>query len=206
MLGDMKAQVWSDTILIERCQKGDARAIDELLDKYSRAAFAYAFKLTRHVEEAADLVSEGFLRIFNGIGGYQARSSFAAWMYTILRNCFYDICKKNRKFRLVTSLDATPDSEEGRGLIHLIDGADSPYEVASKADVLRSIKAFVRTLPEDQSRLILMYHEEGLSYKEIEDILQIPEGTIKSRLHRGRLYLRRCAESQTGLIDSLAGC
>ncbi len=203
----MNTQPLSDSILIERCQRGDAYAINELLRKHSRALYRYALRLTQHVEEASDLVSETFIRISRGIHRYQARSSFTTWMFTILRHCFYDNCLKQNRLGKVDSLDAAQEAQDGQVFKQLVDRSDSPYALAAKAEFSQNIRSLVKTLPGDQLSVLQMYYDDHLSYKEISDILRIPEGTLKSRLHRARQSLRGWAKDENPLdIRYPTGC
>ena len=190
----MNTQPLSDIILIERYQGGDANAIDDLLRRHSRTAYRYALRLTQHVEEAADLVSETFIRISRGMHRYQARSSFTTWMFTILRHCFYDSCLKNKRLGPVDSLDAAQDSEEGVVFKQLIDASESPYALAVRAEFTERMTNLMTTLPSEQQSVLKMYYGDHLSYKEISEILDIAEGTLKSRLHRARHSLRGWAQ------------
>ena len=80
-----------DEILIRRSQQGDTKAIDELLIKYQRIALMYALKMTKDMDDAADVVSEGFIRVHRAIARFQVNSAFSTWLFKILRNCFLDV-------------------------------------------------------------------------------------------------------------------
>lgn len=180
----------SDSLLIERCQRGDAQAIDELLRKHSETAFRYALSLTKNLEEAADVVSETFIRVSRGIHRYQTRSSFTTWMFTILRRCFYDYCIKQKRLGQIYSLDTAQEQETGVVFKDLIDRSESPYALAVKADFSDEVRHLVAALPGKQRTVLQMHFDDHLSLKQISGILGIPEGTLRSRLHRARQSLR----------------
>lgn len=196
---DMKDQNCVDAILIERSQLGDPYAIDELLTKYHNTAFMYALKMTKHVEEAADVVSEGFIRVHRAIGRFQANSSFSTWMFKILRNCFLDIRKK-RRVKVVASLDNAMETDEGVVFMQPIDESDSPFETSAKSEFSELVRGALDKLPAHQRELLLMYHEDELTYEEIARKLSTPAGTIKSRLHRARLNLQDVVKSDPHLV------
>jgi RNA polymerase sigma-70 factor, ECF subfamily len=178
-----------DAILIERSQQGDAYAMDELLSKYHGKAFMYALKMTKHVEEASDVVAEGFIRVHRAIGRFQANSSFSTWLFKVLRNCFLDIRKK-RRVKVVCSLDASMESDDGIVFMQPIDESESAFESSAKAEFATKVRSALDKLPNHQRDLLLMYHEDELTYEEIAAKLQTPAGTIKSRLHRAKLNLK----------------
>lgn len=192
-----------DAILIERSQLGDPYAVDELLSKYHNTAFMYALKMTKHVEEAADVVAEGFIRVHRAIGRFQANSSFSTWMFKILRNCFLDIRKKKR-VKVVASLDAPMESSEGKVFMQPIDESESAFEMSSKTEFSEQIREALEKLPAHQRDLLLMYHDEEMTYEEIARRLSTPAGTIKSRLHRARLNLQNIIASDPKLQNLIA--
>jgi RNA polymerase sigma-70 factor (ECF subfamily) len=200
----MKEQTYVDSILIERSQLGDPYAIDELLNKYHNTAFMYALKMTKHVEEAADVVSEGFIRVHRAIGRFQANSSFSTWMFKILRNCFLDIRKK-RRVKVVASLDAAMESEDGVVFMQPIDESESAYESSAKSEFSEQVRQALDRLPAHQKDLLLLYHEDELTYEEIAERMQTPAGTIKSRLHRARLNLQQIIKDDPQLMPLAMG-
>jgi RNA polymerase sigma-70 factor (ECF subfamily) len=199
----MKESTHKEAILIERSQLGDQYAIDELLGMYHNTAFMYALKMTKHVEEAADVVSEGFIRVHRAIGRFQANSSFSTWMFRILRNCFLDIRKKKR-VNVVASLDAALESEDGMVFMQPIDESESAFDASAKHEFSEQVRIALERMPEHQRELLLMYHEDELTYDEIAKNLRIPAGTIKSRLHRARLNLQQILKDDPAIMNSLA--
>lgn len=178
-----------DRVLIERAQKGDRDAFDGLIKKHERRAYQYAFRLTSNPEEASDVVAEAFVRVYSALHNFKGQSAFTTWFYRILTNCFLDI-RKREKSRPAVSLEAalqTPDGELER---QIEDPSLSPHEESERNERGRSVEAAVAQLPEYQRAMIVMYHAEMMSYEEIADSLDLPIGTVKSRLNRARLSLR----------------
>jgi RNA polymerase sigma-70 factor, ECF subfamily len=196
----MKEQQHADSILIERSQLGDPYAIDQLLSKYHNTAFMYALKMTKHVEEAADVVSEGFIRVHRAIGRFQANSSFSTWLFKILRNCFLDIRKK-RRVKVVASLDAAMESDEGVVFMQPIDESESAFDSSARSEFSNHVRTALDKLPAHQRDLLLMYHEDELTYEEIAEKMNTPAGTIKSRLHRARLNLQEVIKEDPQLMS-----
>jgi len=176
-------------MLINRSQSGDRSAFNQLIRKHEARAYQYAFRLTRNPEEAADVVAEAFVRVYNALHNFKGQSAFTTWLYRILTNCFLDIRKKERS-RPATSLEAalqTPDGELER---QIEDPNRTPHEEAERNERERNVEAAVALLPEYQKAMIVMYHAEMMSYEEIASALDLPIGTVKSRLNRARLSLR----------------
>lgn len=185
----MERAVLSDTFLIERCQRGDLRAFDLLMERHQAKAYQYALRLTKHVEEARDVVSEGFIRVFRAIHQFRSNSAFTTWLYRILRNCFLDM-RKRRTIRIVASLDAVRETEDGDVQVQPVDPRPSPMEEAEREDHSSRVKRAIARLTAIQGSMILLYHGEQLSYEEIADRLNLPVGTVKSRLNRARIALK----------------
>jgi RNA polymerase sigma-70 factor (ECF subfamily) len=185
----MSERYLEDSILISRAQAGDRSAFNALVQKHETRAYQYAYRLTRHSDEASDIVVEAFLRVYNALPNFKGQSSFITWLYRIMTNCYLDHKKRDKSKRNV-SLDTTLQTESGELTRQLEDPGLSPYEETEKgARSLRMEKA-VSHLPEYQRAMIVMYHSEMMSYEEIAAALDLPVGTVKSRLNRARLSLR----------------
>ncbi|MFI5384485.1 MAG: RNA polymerase sigma factor [Fimbriimonadales bacterium] len=182
-----------DGMLIDRSRRGDRSAFDQLVAKHRQRAYQYAFRLTRDPEEAADIVSESFIRMHRSIQNFKGDSAFTTWMYRISTNCFLDIRKKKRGKQAI-SLEATVQTPDGEVVYQFEDTAPSPHERAERSEAMRAIRAALAVLPEYQRAIILMYHAEMQSYEEIAAALRLPIGTVKSRLNRARLSLRTLLE------------
>ena len=153
------------------------------------AAYSLARWLVRNQEDAQDVVQEAYMRAFRSFGGFRGGNG-RAWLLTIVRNTSYTLLKKNGAVDTSTSFD-----EE----IHA-----SAYESVSPATVLERsedaelIEAAMDELPVEFREILVMRHQEGLSYKEIAGIAQIPQGTVMSRLARARARLKECLAGQIG--------
>lgn len=183
----MSERASDDDILIRRAQGGDRSAFDALVGRHEIKAFQYAFRLTRNTEEAADVVSDAFIRVYNALGTFKGQSSFSTWMYRILTNCFLDIRKKVRP---TTSLEVASQTGEGDIERQIEDTSPTPHEESERVEREERVERAINRLPEYQRAMIVMYHVEMLTYEEIAGALDLPIGTVKSRLNRARLTLR----------------
>ncbi|MCW5941013.1 MAG: sigma-70 family RNA polymerase sigma factor [Fimbriimonadaceae bacterium] len=178
-----------DAVLIERCQKGDRSAFDELIGRHQDRAYKYAFRLTGNTEEACDVVGDAFVRVYSALKNFKGQSAFSTWLYRILTNCFLDLRKKEKN-RQTTSLEAVLQTPEGDVTRQIEDPDRNPYEEAERNSREDRVVEAVGQLPEYQRSMITMFHVEMLSYEEIAEALDLPIGTVKSRLNRARLSLR----------------
>ena len=185
----MSERALEDQLNITRAQSGDTAAFNALIRKYEVRAYQYAFRLTRNSEEASDIVAEAFVRIFNALHNFKGQSAFSTWMYRILTNCFLDIRKRERS-RPSTSLESTLQTDDGEMERQIEDPGRTPHQELERNERESRVERAVSVLPEYQRAMIVMYHAEMMSYEDIAAALDLPIGTVKSRLNRARLSLR----------------
>jgi RNA polymerase sigma-70 factor, ECF subfamily len=185
----MSERYLEDSMLISRSQAGDRSAFNALVQKHHGRAYQYAYRLTRNADEASDIVVEAFLRVFNALHNFKGQSSFVTWLYRIMTNCYLDHKKRDKSKRNV-SLEAALQTESGELTRQLVDPAPSPHDETEKDALTIRMDHAVAQLPEFQRAMIVMYHSEMMSYEEIAAALDLPVGTVKSRLNRARLSLR----------------
>jgi RNA polymerase sigma-70 factor (ECF subfamily) len=195
----MTDAIREDSLLIGRAQKGDKSALDSLVIRYQTRAYQYAFRLTQNPDEAADIVAEAFIRVYNALGHFKGQSSFSTWLYRIVTNCFLDLRKKERH-RSTVSLDAPGPGGETDSARQVVDPNPSPHELSEGSDRAERIQTAINRLPEYQRAMIVMYHVEMLAYEEISQALDLPIGTVKSRLNRARLALREILDADQELF------
>ncbi len=185
----MSDDAHDDELLIARARTGDRRGFDALVRKHQDRAYTYAFRLTRNGDAASDVVAEAFLRIHNALPNFKGQSSFKTWLYRILTNCYLDLRKRERA-RPHSSLDTMLDSSEGEMGAQIADDAPTPEEEAQKRARNDAMQIALASMPDYQRAMIVMYHSEDMSYEEMAAALDLPVGTVKSRLNRARLNLR----------------
>jgi RNA polymerase sigma-70 factor (ECF subfamily) len=190
----------ADHVLIRQCQKGDKSALDALISQYEQRAYQYAFRLTRDPEEAADVVADAFVRVYTAIQNFRGHSAFSTWLYRIVTNVYFDHRKKDRS-KVLVSLDA-PVGPQGEGrVVDVPDPAGGPGAAVEAGARAEAIQRALGSLPEFQHAMLVMFHLEGLSYVEIAEALDLPVGTVKSRLNRARLALRQELAQEMELFD-----
>ena len=164
-------------------------SFEETMLPHLDAAHNLATWLLRNEQDAQDVVQEAYLRAFKSFGGFHG-SNGRAWLLTIVRNTSYTLLKKNRAVDLTTTFD-----EE----IHATDhDSASPAAVLEHAEDAELIRKAMEELPAEFREILALRHQEGLSYKEIGEIVKIPAGTVMSRLARARAKLREYLAAQIG--------
>ena len=155
--------------------------------------YSAALRMTRNRADAEDLVQETYLRAYRGFEGFEAGTNLKAWLYRILTNTYINSYRAKKRRPDETELDEVEDLY----LYHRIGGLEAAMAGRSAEDELldrfseAEVKEAVEDLPENFRMAVLLADVEGFSYKEIADILDIPIGTVMSRLHRGRKALQR---------------
>ena len=173
----------------EAAQEHELASFEETMLPHMDAAHNLAKWLLRNEEDAQDVVQEAYLRAFKSFGGFHG-SNGRAWLLTIVRNTSYTLLKKNRAVDLTTTFD-----EE----IHAIDHESaSPATILEHAEDAELIREAMDELPAEFREILALRHQEGLSYKEIADIAQIPPGTVMSRLARARAKLKEYLAARIG--------
>ena len=169
--------------------KEELMSFEEAMLPHLDAAHNLARWLLRNEQDAQDVVQEAYLRAFKSFSGFHG-SNGRAWLLTIVRNTSYTLLKKNRAVDLTTTFD-----EE----IH-VSGHESvsPATILEHSEDAELIREAMDELPVEFREILTLRHLEGLSYKEIADIAQIPPGTVMSRLARARAKLRECLAARIG--------
>ncbi len=178
-----------EKLLIERCQQDDRAAFDELVRKYEKRVYNLAYRLSGHYDDANDISVDAFVRVFQALKMFRGDANFSTWLFRIVTNVYLDRRKRTRNKQHV-SLEEYIELEENSVARQIEDPGPVPGEIVETNERNRLLQGAVRDLPHDQRTMILLYHTEGLSYEEIATVLDLPIGTVKSRLNRARLKLR----------------
>ncbi len=185
--------------LIKRVKSGDMEAFSELVRAYEKKAFNFTYRMLKDSHLAEDATQEAFLRVFDKIGSFRGNSSFATWFYTILNNICLDILrKKSRQFDTVSITQADSDNEEYE--MQIEDLSPGPYEQLQKKDAMRLLEIALLKVSDEHRNIIILRDINGLEYEEIAKILGISLGTVKSRLSRARLALKKKLEDSKELF------
>ncbi len=185
--------------LIQRCLKGDQAAWDLIVRQYWRKVFNVAYKFVGKHDEAEDLAQDIFLKIFKSLDTFDSRANFQTWLISVSRNLCIDHYRSVRKERETINRDvdtnelAPPTREPG------------PIAALEQADRVALLRKALAALPATLRTAVLMRDIQELSYQEIADKLRLPEGTVKSRINRGRTELARQVKKLRGEDYSPSG-
>jgi RNA polymerase sigma-70 factor (ECF subfamily) len=172
-----------------RPQNEDLRSFEAVMMPHLDAAHNLARWLLRNQQDAQDVVQEAYLRAFKSFGGFRG-SNGRAWLLTIVRNTSYTLLKKNKAVDLTTTFD-----EEIHASGH---ESVSPATILEHSENAALIREAMDELPAEFREILTLRHLEGLSYKEIADVAQIPPGTVMSRLARARAKLKEYLAARIG--------
>lgn len=175
-----------DARLVERCLQGDEGAWEDLVKAHTRRVYAICYRFTGKESEAQDLTQDVFLRVFKSVKSFRAgEGSFSVWLSRLTRNLLIDNYRRTKMERATDSIEEQLPMIETRAMESRTDAVLAGREAS---EVLQS--ALAKLSPELRETVILRDLEE-MEYREIAQILGVPEGTVKSRLNRGRGELAR---------------
>jgi RNA polymerase sigma-70 factor (ECF subfamily) len=182
--------------VIENCKAGDERAFAEIVLYSQKKVFNIAYRMLGNLEEAKDLAQEVFISVFDSIKDLREEIRFDAWLTQITLNHCRNRWKylKRRQYFNSDSLDDPIETEEGDVPRDVYDPSDNPETLYEKKLIQQLIQRGLQKLKEDQRELLVLRDLQGFSYEEMGELLGLPEGTIKSKLHRARMDLKRVLE------------
>jgi RNA polymerase sigma-70 factor (ECF subfamily) len=176
-----------DSTLVERCLSGNANAWEDLVRQHTRRVYGLCYRFTGRDSEAQDLTQDVFLRVFRALGSFRsAEGCFTTWLTRLTRNLLIDHYRRTRNQRVTDSIEEQlPRVEQG---FVSVSRPDSSLAGREASEMLQA--ALAKLSPELRETIILRDLQE-MEYREIAGVLDIPEGTVKSRLNRGRAELAR---------------
>jgi len=183
-----------DSDLLRRCRSGDERAYRDLVTRYQRQVYSVALRMLRSSEDAEDVTQETFVRVFRSIERYDPTRPFAAWIFTIAARLSIDHLRR-RRTRPVPLVRRDPESDEERTL-DVEDPGPGPDELTSNLEEERRTRDLIDRLPPHYRIVVIMRHQQDLSYDEIAEALKVPLGTVKARIHRARALLKLLMEDE----------
>ncbi len=184
-----------DAGLIRRCLEGDERAYRLIVERYQARVFSLAWRMVRQREDAEDLTQETFVRMFRAAARYDPTRPFAAWLFTIASRLCIDHIRRRRLPSISLSMSEPGSGEERQ--MDIEDPGLKPDEVTSRDEEERRTQDLIDSLPPHYRIVVMLRHQEDLSYDEIAAALDMPLGTVKARIHRARALLRGRIEGET---------
>ena len=179
-----------DAQLVQQCLRGEGPAWEELVRRHTRRVYNICYRFTGNATDAQDLSQEVFLRIYRTLGSYRpAYGAFPTWLTSVTRNLLVDHYRRTRHDRVTDSIDdAMPVLEEKHSQ------ARTPDRLAEASELSAQLQRGLARLSPELREAVILRDLRGLEYNEIQTVLEVPEGTVKSRINRGRIELARVLE------------
>ena len=165
-----------DFALVERCRKGDRQAFEVLIREYQRPVYNAAYRILGNPDDAADATQAAFLKVFENLDRYDPSYKFFSWIYRIAINESINQRKKSREQQLLD------DNQPAAG--------GGPDSTAEADDLASGIQDGLMALNDDYRTVVVLRHFSDLSYRQISEVLEIPEKTVKSRLYSARQLMK----------------
>ena len=169
--------------LIKRCLRGDQTAWEQIVRQYRRKVFNVAYKFVGRHDEAEDLTQDIFLKVFKSLETFDRRANFQTWLISVSRNLCIDHYRSVRKER--ETIDRAVDASE----LSPVSKEPGPIAAIEQRDRVALLRQALAELPDTLRAAVVMRDIQELSYQDIADRLDLPEGTVKSRINRGRTEL-----------------
>jgi len=185
---------WAD--VVRRCLSGDSPAWSELVRAHHRRVYALCYRFTGSGSDAEDLTQEVFLKVYGNLGTFDtARGSLQVWITTLTRNLLVDHFRRTRNLRITGSLD---DGWDETGELRPVDRIEAKgptqHDQATRRELEKMVQNALAQVSPELREAVILRDLQDMDYKEIAQVLGIPEGTVKSRISRGRAELARLLE------------
>lgn len=183
-----------DLELVEQVRAGKTEAYGELVRKYQDRVFNTCWRICGHLEEARDITQEAFLKAFENISSFRQQCGFYTWIFRVAVNLALSHRRKEQRRRTVAFGEDTgrvATQAEGVAGLAARASASDPADAVGNAELRGVVSHALNALDDDHRAVVVLRDIEGLDYREIGDILGLPPGTVKSRLHRARMALRK---------------
>jgi len=176
-----------DAQLVQQCLQGDGSAWEELVRRHSRRIYNICYRFTGNRTEAEDLTQDVFLRVYRTLASYRsAHGGFATWVTSVSRNLLIDHYRRTKRDRITDSLDDAMPVVENKESV-----GRRPDEQALMGELSGQVQNALTRLSPELREAVILRDLQQLEYMEIQRVLAVPEGTVKSRINRGRIELAR---------------
>ena len=181
-------------MLVRRCIAGDVVAWEEIVQRYNRRIYNICYRFAGSADDAQDLTQEVFIKMFRTMSSYDVeRGAFMTWVTTVTRNLLVDHFRKSKQDRMTESLDAaSSEHEDAMPLREKIEDKALPADASVQSRETReTVHRALQKLSPELREAVILRDLQDMDYREIATVLKVPEGTVKSRINRGRAQLAR---------------
>jgi len=206
---DMTPAIDRDRELVAALRRGDPTAAEDLVAAYGDRAGRLATRITRNPQDAEEAVQDAFLSVIRKIDTFRGDSTFGSWIYRIVANAAYQCCRGRRRRGADVSLDQLLPVFDQRGhhIAPVVDWSSSVDDPARQTELRLVLGAAIEELPGDYRAVVVLRDVEGLTHREIAEILGLTVVNVKMRVHRARLFLRKRLDAHLSIagLDGLPG-
>lgn len=174
--------------LIKQSISGDVESFEQLIRQYQRMAYNVAYRMMGNEEDAKDMTQEALVKVFKKLKSFRMDASFSTWLYRIVMNTCKDEMRKKKMSTI--SIDQSIETEDSQVYFELEEKGLGPEEKLLQKETQNLVHSALQEIPEDNRMVLILRDIKNLTYDEISEVLDIPKGTVKSRINRGRLALR----------------
>jgi RNA polymerase sigma-70 factor (ECF subfamily) len=181
-------------LLVRRCIAGDAVAWEEIVQRYNRRIYNICYRFAGSGDDAQDLTQEVFIKMYRTLNSYDVeRGAFMTWVTTMTRNLLVDHFRRTKQDRMTESLDGTPSEHENAMPLSekIQDKALPPDAKVQSRETGETVHRALQKLSPELREAVILRDLQDMDYREIAAVLKVPEGTVKSRINRGRAELAR---------------
>jgi RNA polymerase sigma factor (sigma-70 family) len=181
-------------MLVRRCVAGDAAAWEEIVQRYHRRIYNICYRFAGSADDAQDLTQEVFIKMYRTLKSYDAeRGALMTWVTTITRNLLVDHFRKTKQERMTDSLDSVASEHEDAISLgeQIADKSQPPDARMQSRETGKTVHMALQKLSPELREAVILRDLQDMDYKEIATVLRVPEGTVKSRINRGRAELAR---------------
>jgi RNA polymerase sigma-70 factor (ECF subfamily) len=192
--GEQVEDVQVVAMLVRRCIAGDPVAWEEIVQTYNRRIYNICYRFAGSADDAQDLTQEVFIKMYRTLSSYDhSKGAFVTWVTTITRNLLVDHFRKTKQDRMTDSMDTTASEHEDAQPLseHIPDPAAPPDTRVRQREVSETVHAALGKLSPELREAVILRDLQDMDYREIATVLKVPEGTVKSRINRGRAELAR---------------
>ena len=170
----------NELLLISRARGGDREAFGALVEQYRDNVYRLAYRMCGNAYDADEAAQEAFVAAWRALPNFRGDAKFSTWLYRLTTNAAIDVMRREKRHQTVG------DGE----MVDLADDADSPQETVERTEQQEAVQKALGTLSEEYREVLLLRYMEELDYAEIAEVLQLPSGTVKSRINRAKAALK----------------
>ena len=170
----------NEILLISRARGGDREAFGALVEQYRDNVYRLAYRMCGNAYDADEAAQEAFVAAWRALPNFRGDAKFSTWLYRLTTNAAIDVMRREKRHQTVG------DGE----MMELADDADSPQETVERPEQQEAVQKALSTLSEEYREVLLLRYMEELDYAEIAEVLQLPSGTVKSRINRAKAALK----------------